>query len=101
MGGHLDCCGEAEIEHVRNVSEGFHESEWICRCRRCGQFWYSSSWTEQVAGGRLEEVRYFRISPAEAAKILRGSARPMLEDRDAIAVLNGASARRVRGFGPV
>jgi hypothetical protein len=100
-GGHLDCCKAAEAENVRNISEGFQEDEWILRCRGCGQYWFSSRWTAQVAGGKLEEVRYFRITPGEAAKLMRGSARPLLEHRDAIAVLNGAVARRVRGFGPV
>jgi hypothetical protein len=101
MRGHLDCCAEPEVERVRNISEGFHEDEWVCRCRGCGQHWYSSRWSQPVVGGNLEEVRYFRITPGEAAKMMRGSARPLLEHRDAIAVLNGSSARRVRGFGPV
>jgi hypothetical protein len=101
MRGHLDCCAEAEVEQVRKVAEGFHEDEWVCRCRRCGQLWFSSRWAENVGGRRLEEVRYFRITEAEADRMMRGAARGLLEHRDAIAILNGASVRRVRGFGPV
>jgi hypothetical protein len=100
IGEHLDCCRAAEVDRIRNISEGFQEDEWICRCK-CGQYWFSSRWSTDVGGGRLEEVRYFRITPQEAAKMMRDSARGLLEHRDAIAVLNGATSRRVRGFGPV
>ena len=101
MRGHLDCCADADVEQVREISEGFREEEWVCRCRRCGQLWYSSRWSDSVGGRKLEEVRYFRITDAEADRMMRGSARGLLEHRDAIAILNGATVRRVRGFGPV
>jgi NMD protein affecting ribosome stability and mRNA decay len=101
MRGHLDCCADVEVEQVREISEGFREDEWVCRCRRCGQYWFSSRWNESLGGRKLEEIRYFRITQAEAEKMMRGSARGLLEHRDAIAVLNGATVRRVKGFGPV
>ena len=101
MRGHLDCCADADVERVREISEGFREDEAVCRCRRCGQYWFSSRWTESLGGRKLEEVRFFRITQAEAEKMIRGAARGLLEHREAIAVLNGAIVRRVKGFGPV
>lgn len=101
MREHLDCCADADVEQFREVAEGIHEDEWVCRCRRCGQLWFSSRWTETVEGRKLEEVRYFKLTAAEAERMIRGSARGLLEHRDAIAILNGATVRRVRGFGPV
>jgi len=99
MRGHLDCCADVEVEQVREISEGFARTVGLPLPAVRPVLVLEPM--ERVPRGRSSRRFGIPHHAAEAEKMMRGSVRGLLEHRDAIAVLNGSTVRRVRGFGPV
>lgn len=68
----LDCCGQAELGHVRAVYESVHDLEALLKCESCGTFWFYR-FSERVNwdGGPDDQTSWYSpLTDDEAQSVL-------------------------------
>ena len=77
----LDCCDDPMLEVSRRITVDDHDRQHLCRCERCGSYWFDRFSERIHFDADLPDDQttwYVRLSEAEALYILGSPSRPAL-----------------------
>ena len=71
---YLDCCSATDLEAVKVILDTNRETEALCRCKHCRQYWFHRFLEIMKFDGPDDQTTWYSRVTAEEAEIIMGAA---------------------------